>query len=119
MKPEDVTRLRHMRDAASEALRYCQDMNRQDFLRDTRTQRAVTCCIQIIGEAAYHVSDETRSLFPGVPWRKITGTRHRLVHAYFDIDLGILWTVVQDELEPLIKALAELPPGGDGWGAEE
>ncbi len=94
-------------------------MDRQDFLRDLRTQRAVTCCVQIIGEAAYHVSDQTRNIYPRVPWRKITGTRHRLVHAYFDIDLGILWHVVQDELEPLVEALAGLPPDGDGSGEGE
>jgi uncharacterized protein with HEPN domain len=68
--------------------------------------------IEIIGEAPYQVSDITRKQLPGVPWDDIIGMRHRMVHAYSDINLDILWRTVQDDLPALIAGLeASLPPG--------
>lgn len=61
--------------------------------------------VEIIGEAAYQVSDETRSRLPDIPWDDIVGMRHRLVHAYFDINLDILWKTVQEDLPLLVKRL--------------
>jgi len=61
--------------------------------------------IEIIGEATYQVSESTRAEVPGIPWEDIVGMRHRLVHAYFDINLDILWRTVQDDLPPLVSAL--------------
>ena len=66
---------------------------------------ALVKAIEIIGEAAYQVSSETRSQIPEVPWEDIMGMRHRLVHAYFDIDLDVLWSTVQNDLPPLIAVL--------------
>lgn len=61
--------------------------------------------IEIIGEAAYQVSDTTRKQIPDIPWDDIIGMRHRLVHACFDINLEILWKTVQDDLSSLIIVL--------------
>jgi len=64
--------------------------------------------IEIIGEAASNISDEFRSSHPQIPWPKAIGMRHRLVHAYFEIDFNILWTTVIDAIPPLIAALERL-----------
>lgn len=109
MRHEDAVRLNHMRDAAEEALGYGQGMTLDQFRADTRTQRAVTYCIQVIGEAAYHIAQETRDEFPEVPWPKLVGTRHRLVHGYLEVDVEILWAVVDQHLEPLLEALHAVP----------
>jgi len=53
---------------------------------------ALVHALQIVGEAATKVTGETRSRHPEVPWSTFIGMRHRLVHAYFDINLDILWT---------------------------
>ncbi|MGQ9921575.1 MAG: HepT-like ribonuclease domain-containing protein [Desulfobacca sp.] len=52
------------------------------------------------------MSPETRTAVPGLPWEKIIGMRHRLVHAYFDINLDILWKTVQEGLPQLVQTLA-------------
>ena len=50
---------------------------------------------------------------PRIPWRPITGTRDRLVHAYFDVDLDQLWQIVSVDLPPLVAALdTALTPDG-------
>ena len=67
---------------------------------------AVLKSIEIIGEAASRVSDETRSLLPDLPWGQMVGIRNRLVHGYFDIDHERVWTTVKDDLGPLVRRLA-------------
>ena len=61
--------------------------------------------LSVIGEAASRVSPGTRSQLAAIAWADITGMKNRLVHAYFDINLDILWATVQDDLPDLITAL--------------
>ena len=58
--------------------------------------------IEIIGEAASKVTDETKSKFPTISWASIIGMRNRLIHAYYDIDLDRVWDTVVDDLPSLI-----------------
>jgi uncharacterized protein with HEPN domain len=71
---------------------------------------ALLKCVEIIGEAAARVGKSTRTRHPALPWTDIVGMRNRLVHAYFDIDLALLWTTVTDDL-PLLIAELEHPAG--------
>ncbi len=64
---------------------------------------ALVKAIEIIGEAASQVSEETRAQLPGLPWADMIAMRHRLVHAYFDINLDILWQTVQQDLPPRVE----------------
>ncbi len=71
--------------------------------------------LQIIGEAASRLSDDARSRQPDMPWRKIIGMRHVLVHGYFDVDLDLVWSVVEHELAALRSVIAVMVdrPGPD------
>ena len=109
MPPDDQTRIRHMIDAAEAALRLCTGMDRAAFVADERTYRAVFQCIEVIGEAGNHVTAATREQLPDVPWHKITGMRNRLAHVYFDIDVDLVWQVVEKDLQPLLQALNRWP----------
>ena len=71
--------------------------------RKTRGQRIKS--IEIIGEAGARVSPEIKSATPAIPWADIAGMRNRLIHAYFDVDLDILWETVMNELPPLQRLL--------------
>lgn len=74
---------------------------RQTFEADEMFQVWVVRHLQIIGEAASRISPETQSQFPEIPWGKMVGMRHVLVHGYFDIDLDIVWSVIENDLSPL------------------
>jgi len=108
MRKDDAIRLRHMLDAAHEAIEFAQGQTRIDLNGDRKLVLALVKDIEIIGEAAYQVSPTTRDQFRSIPWDDIIGMRHRLVHAYFDINLDILWRTVQDDLPPLIERLREI-----------
>jgi uncharacterized protein with HEPN domain len=107
MRKDDAIRLRHMLDAAREALSFARDRTRSDLDRDRMLVLSLVKDIEIIGEAAYQVSPSSREQLPTLPWEDIIGMRHRLVHAYFDINLDILWKTVQEDLPPLIKTLEQ------------
>jgi uncharacterized protein with HEPN domain len=68
--------------------------------------------VEVIGEAASRLSENTRETSPNVPWHEIIAMRNRLVHGYFAVDLDILWTVVNDDLPELIEALDRLITSG-------
>lgn len=57
--------------------------------------------LQIIGEAANALSPQFRSTHPEIPWKKIIGMRHVLVHGYFQIDLDAVWVAIEKDLPPL------------------
>jgi uncharacterized protein with HEPN domain len=94
-----------MLDAALEAQGFAADRARNDLDRDRQLVLALVKCIEIVGEAASQTTPATRSLLPNIPWPSIVAMRHRLVHAYFDIDHDRVWDTIVTELPPLVAAL--------------
>lgn len=105
MRKDDAVRLRHMLDAAEEALTFVQGRRRVDLDMDRQLVLSLVKEVEIIGEAAYQVSQATRNTLSEMPWEDIIGMRHRLVHAYFDINLDIPWRTVQEDLPALVALL--------------
>ncbi len=66
---------------------------------------ALTKLVEIVGEAAKHLSPELRAANPGVPWAAAARMRDRLVHHYFDINLDILWQTLTEDLPQLLDTL--------------
>ena len=108
MSGPEAIRLRHMLDAAEEALSFLDGRTFADLHRDRMFLLAVVKEIEIIGEAATRISDESRKTLPQVPWPKIVAMRNRLIHAYANVSLDLVWEVVCDRLGPLIARLAPL-----------
>lgn len=108
MRVDDGIRIRHMVDAAEAALGFVQGRARADLDTDTMLRYALVRAVEIVGEAAGKVSPQGRAELPQVPWAIIAGMRNRLVHAYFDIDLDILWVTVQRALPDLLAQLKSL-----------
>ncbi len=99
--------LLHAIEAIDAIQRYTVD-GREAFFSDGKTQDAVIRNIEILGQAVKGISDDTRALEPGVPWRKIAGMRDKLIHEYFGVDLALVWDVVEDELPALRPQLERL-----------
>ena len=64
--------------------------------------------VEIVGEAAGHVSRPFCEAHPEIPWSEVTGMRHRIVHDYFAVDYQRLWDTVRGDLPPLIAQLEDL-----------
>lgn len=105
MQPDDQVRLRHLTEAATKAVGYSRDKQRSDLDNDELLRLALTKLVEIVGEAAKHVSPELRAAHPVVPWVAAARMRDRLIHHYFDINLDVLWQTVSDDLPRLLEAL--------------
>lgn len=101
----DEIRLRHMLDAAYKARAFMQNRSHSELESDEMLALAVVRLLEILGEAAVRVSPTTQAELPAIPWRQIAGTRNRLIHGYFNVDLEIIWAIVQHDLPACIAAL--------------
>ena len=68
----------------------CAERGLEGFLDDDMVQAAVIRCIEVIGEAARLVSEETRKRAPEIPWPLVTGMRHVLAHDYGTVDIDMV-----------------------------
>ena len=112
MRPEDRVRLQHMLEAAEDAVRFASGLTRADLDTNRMATFAIVRAIEVIGEAATTVTDETKQGYANLPWRSMIGMRHRLVHAYYDVDLDRVWDTVTVDLPPLIAQLRSVLGSG-------
>lgn len=111
--PDDLIRLRHMRDACYAAERVSNGMTREALDENETVVLALSRAIEIIGEAAARVTKPLRDEYPEIPWAQIVGMRNRLIHAYFDVDLNQVWKTVTEDLPPLAAELEKIIPPDD------
>jgi uncharacterized protein with HEPN domain len=78
-------------------------LGRDTFFTDRKTVDSVVRNLEVIGEATNRLPEDFRDQNPTIPWRRIIGLRHRIVHEYFDVDLALVWEIVQGEL-PVLEA---------------
>ena len=110
----DLIRVQHMLDVAREATSFARRRTRQNLDTDRTLVLALVQCIAIIGEAASRITAEFQQRYPQVPWADIIAMRNRLIHAYFDVNLDILWETVSEDLPSLIPALEKIIEDQDG-----
>ncbi len=97
--------LEDIRQAIGKIQSYTAGITRDMFDQDDRTVDAVIRNLQIIGEAAKAIPDAIRAGYPNVEWKKIAGLRDILAHQYFEVDLDIIWDVLQNKLPELDREL--------------
>jgi uncharacterized protein with HEPN domain len=83
----------------------------KQFNRDPMLQVWVVHYLQIIGEAANRLSETVRTSHPEIPWEKIIGMRHVLVHGYFEIDLRLVWEAVERDIPDLKNKVTAILKG--------
>ena len=108
MRKDDRIRIRHMLDAAKEAMSFIKGRKRGDLEADRMLVLSLVKSIEIMGEAASKVTKESRDGHPEIPWLNIVGMRNRLIHAYFDVDRDIIWKTIRDYLPTFIQELEQI-----------
>lgn len=104
----DLAYLRDIQESARLAISYLEGVGLESFTADTRLQDAVIRRIEIIGEAARRVPEETRAAYPSIPWRLMIGMRNQVVHMYDGVDLHVVWATVREDLPALLDAIAAI-----------
>ena len=99
--------LEDIREAIDKVRNYTAGPTRESFAQDNMRIDAVIRNLEIIGEAAKMVPESIRTRFPLVEWKKIAGLRDILAHHYFEVDLDIIWDILQNKLPELERELTE------------
>ncbi|MGQ0673180.1 MAG: HepT-like ribonuclease domain-containing protein [Hyphomicrobium sp.] len=94
-----------MLEAAEKAIGLIKGRTLADLKTDEVRALALIRLLEILGEAAKGVSEESKANHPEIPWASMSATRDRLIHGYFSIDLDIVWEIVSRDLPPVIKSL--------------
>jgi uncharacterized protein with HEPN domain len=109
MQKDDLVYVGHMLDAARLIAAKVSGKSRAEFDADENLRLALAHLIQTMGEAARRVSSPFQQAHPHVPWRKIIGMRHKVVHDYLHVDYDIVWNVAT-VMPPLVAQLEEIVP---------
>ena len=81
---------------------YVSGYSYDEFLKDHKTQDAIIRNIEIIGEASKRISQELKTKYSSIPWKRIAGTRDRLIHGYFGVNIDIVWEIATMDV-PVLK----------------
>jgi len=84
-------RLADMVAAIDRVAAYVHDMTAEQFVHDNRTIDAVVRNLIVIGEAASRLPEPFREAHPDVPWPIMRGMRNVVVHAYWGVDVNVVW----------------------------
>jgi uncharacterized protein with HEPN domain len=113
-QPSDRQRLQHIVEAIDWIAEFVSAMEFDDFQHDRKTQLSVERSLEIMGEAANHLSLEITTDFPDVPWRQIVDLRNVVSHEYFQVRLDIIWDTatkevpaLREQIDAILQSLAE------------
>ena len=111
MLPDDRERLMDMLTWCKRSIELASTMTRESLEIGYKDAYSLAYALQTIGEAASNLSREFCASNPQLPWSKITGMRHRLVHGYGKLDLDVIWNtckkdipVLMDQIERILQA---------------
>ena len=104
----DKARLEHILDSIQEIKNYTRSSSFKEFELDSMMKFACIKQIEIIGEAANHLSETTQTKYNSIDWRAIVALRNILIHEYFGVDDRIVWNIIQSDLPNFEKQIREM-----------
>ncbi|MBZ0257621.1 DUF86 domain-containing protein [bacterium] len=103
----DKKRFEDILDSAIKIERYAV-RGKDEFLHEELIQNWMFRQLEIIGEAANNISLDLQKKYSDLPWRQMIGLRHVLVHQYFEIDLDVIWKIIEEDICVLEKRIREI-----------
>jgi uncharacterized protein with HEPN domain len=99
---DDLVFILHILDSINAIEDFSRNLLKKTLLSSRLRQSAIVRELEIIGEAVKNISEPTKEKYPEVEWKKIVGTRDKMIHHYFGVDLNIIWDIIKNNL-PLLK----------------
>jgi len=108
MSASNLELIRHILVETAFILQHTANKSKDEFVTDEVLCRAVVRSLEIIGEATKKLDDEFKSVHHHIEWKKIAGTRDKLIHDYFGIDYDIVWDIIETKIQDLDYFLRQL-----------
>jgi len=81
---------------------------KDEIINNPVLSRAIIRSLEIIGEAAKKTDAEFKAIYTHIEWKKIAGTRDKLIHEYFGVDYDIVWDIIENKLPALKEYVDEI-----------
>lgn len=104
----DISYFSDILSSSKLAVDYLDKISFDEFIQNTAIQDAVIRRIEIIGEAANRISEQSKKKYDHLPWIEMKGMRNLLIHEYDEIDLKEVWNTVKKDLPALIIEMEKI-----------
>ncbi|HMG11248.1 MAG TPA: DUF86 domain-containing protein [Mucilaginibacter sp.] len=108
MLPSEFELLKHILDEISFVLKATAGKDKESVIDDPVLSRAIIRSLEIIGEVCTKLDPDFKATYPHIEWRKMSGTRNRLIHDYFGVDYDIVWDIIITKLPVLNDDIQEV-----------
>ena len=105
---KDIDLIQDINEFIKRIASYTQDIGYDEFESDLKTQDAVVRNLEVMGEAVKSLSKELKKNYSDIPWKNIAGTRDKLIHDYFGLNIDIVWNIAKEELPGLILKIDDI-----------
>jgi len=105
---DDSVFIRHIIDSIQAIEEFSRNLSKEELTSNRLKQSAIVREIEIIGEASKNISNSLKEKYKKIEWKKIAGTRDRIIHRYFNVNLDIVWDIINKDLLELKKQLEEI-----------
>jgi len=110
----DLVYIKHILDSIGAIADFSKGIDKDELVSNRMKQSAIVREIEIIGEAVKNISEDTKKRYSGVQWKEIAGTRDKMIHHYFGVDLDIVMAIVKKDLPPLRKEISRIEKDLEG-----
>ena len=104
-KKDDIVFIEHVLDSINAIKRFSKSMSKEELISTRLKQSAIVREIEIIGEAVKNISESLKNKHKEIEWKEIIGTRDKMIHHYFGVDLNIIWGIIKSDLPTLEKKM--------------
>ncbi len=105
---DDLPYVKHILDAIFDIKDSVEFLSKVEFKKNKDVRDACIRRLEVIGEASKNISEKLKAKYPEVVWKRVTGTRDIMIHAYFRVDLDIVWEIIQNDLPLLEKQMSQI-----------
>ena len=107
---KDQARLLHMVDASRKAVALVSGVSLEQYTATENfgLRAATERFVEIVGEAAHHVSDDLKAQNPDIPWQQIAGMRNHLIHGYMTTSDRLVWEAATVHAPRLLVDLEQM-----------
>ena len=105
---DNLAFIEHILDSINAIEEFSNNLTKEKLMSDRLKRSAIIREIEIIGEAVKNLSEKTRNKYKEIPWKDIVGTRDKMIHRYFGVDLDTVFGIIENDLPTLKKQIIKI-----------
>lgn len=108
MEKDDLIYIEHILDSINAIEDFSKALSKEELISNRLKQSAIVREIEIIGEAVRNISEKLKNKHKEIEWKNIVGTRDKMIHHYFGVDLNIVWEIIKTNLPDLKSKISKI-----------